>query len=137
MPDVENGLVLKSRILELKVSAARFLGGVEARIVPHLRQPVSDGDALGDGFEVAEGQCILRLDPRFCLRRIGIFEATVGVGHLHAVVVVYLVCLYRYRILERTGGGGGLRARKYGEREREQRRSPYRTNSCHWQVGLG
>src|SRR5262249_12781801 len=114
---VHNILVLQAVILgEEKIFAfakrRRVFREVEELLetLPHLR-------AIGNFFEVAEGNFVFCFDPAGGFRRIIVLQPAIRIGDLSAVIIVNLIVFARLRVLEilRERHGGEKHTGEYGE----------------------
>ena len=89
--DEQDVLILQATIVLVEVSAALLFRDAVTLVVPELHQTLVDGMAVWDLIEIVKRQFVLGFDPGTGIGGIGVFEATIGIGHLGSVVVVDLV----------------------------------------------
>ncbi len=94
-------MILQAGVLGEKEVAAFVIRHAVFFVVPERGQPLVDLLPLRHFGEKIEGEFVLRFDPLLCLLRVSIFQRTIRVGHLGAVIIIALLALRRRRIRER------------------------------------
>ena len=97
---VEDGLVLESVVPEVERHVAAFEGRAEFLVIPKLGEARFNGVAVFQGFQIGEGDGVLRLDPGLGGVRVRVFQAAPRIGDLSAVEIIDHVGFREFRVLE-------------------------------------
>ena len=74
-------------------------------VIPEGRQLVVDLFPLRDRGQIIERDLVLRFDPLFGRRGIGVFEVAIRIGDFRAEIIIGLIAFRRLRINETLGLG--------------------------------
>ena len=98
--DVQHGLVLEPRIVEIEIVIPGFLEAAEFLVIPQLGELLLDGLAAREFRQIGERQLVFLLHPLLRRRGVGILQSAIWIGDLGAVIIVHLIALGSNRIIE-------------------------------------